>query len=342
MYITGIYSSTPVYKTPTNRLNNDTLFKYLDPTDYPFYNSITPLQKPVDVVVNKKIEPLTDQTSIVEKNIATAVNRSSTIQTYVKKVKSLVEEVKSLADISVESTYTNEYRGEINTRVQEILTELDGIFGRAEFNNEAVMQGGTVAVGVSLEGTVMDLNYGNADRVELGLTSVDISSISNAQTAQTTVDSALGKIGEQLTLATQEGESLQKYYDQLRVEPEYISSNLSSSEQEVYDLSAHENAKAVIAEKFDYVLALQGNDIRTSIVSNMLSGLEAIGSVVTKLYETDKTGDEPKKAQENDKTSEGGMKYEKKPVEEAEGNSIINVISELNQNSIPDIEEETS
>jgi flagellin len=150
------------------------------------------------------------------RNAQDGISLIQTAEGWLNETTSLVQRMRELSVQSANGTYTNEDRQMIQTEVKQLISEVTRISEDAEFNTISVLndlksperapgeegsaplEGNTLRlhIGANVDQT-MNINIGNMSATSLGIEAVDLSTQDSANSAITSLDSALFKVNRQ-------------------------------------------------------------------------------------------------------------------------------------------------
>ena len=136
------------------------------------------------------------------------------------------------------------------------------------------MQGGSKSFGVGPNGAETSISFGNLNRTDLGISSIDLSSISAATSAYNAISDAVEEIEGQADLNTAESESLKSLMDM------NFNDNEDTYKSEI-NQTIFQNSLSVVNTKMAYALNIQAFDLRTNSVNTMLSQFQKLSRSIT-------------------------------------------------------------
>ncbi|OGV54004.1 MAG: hypothetical protein A2X49_12475 [Lentisphaerae bacterium GWF2_52_8] len=271
----------PLFVQPTDELSKNTVFarpsvKYAE--QY-MNSSADPI--PVSVQVNSKVSSLAHQNSSVSNYLDTALNRNSTIKSYINATVSMADELASLAESAKSADATSTDRAAYQERANEILALFDKYYANASYGTQKIMQGGGGTMSGGTDGNPIPYTFGNADRVTLGLTSIDLTSQSSAESAATAITGAATNLQTQLGQVTAEGENLSARSTAISANTASVKENTSVDVSQAYAMTMLNNIQASLDQKIEYALTIQGEQLRTSVSTDHLNALKRISKTIS-------------------------------------------------------------
>jgi flagellin len=215
--------------------------------------------------VGKELEAKVSQMKAAQSNIASAQNLLSTGESALSNINDLLIQIKS--KISDASDPTKNLTA-LAEDVKALGEEISSIFTNTKFNDAALLSGTGVTGNFAFKtGTseTTTINFGTLNNIDLstltGATSATVSSISTVDNMITSVQDALGKIGN--------------YGQRLDVKDSYLSSAVSNAESSISRLFDADMAQ----EQLDSTTAQIGGQVATAMLSQLNNAPQQILSL---------------------------------------------------------------
>jgi flagellin len=147
----------------------------------------------------------------------------------------IIQRMRELAVQAANDTYTDEDRQKLQDEVDQLIEELDRIAGNTEFNTKKLLNGSASGLVFHIganAGQSITLDIASMGSNGLGVSSIDISTQTNADAAITTINSALETISEERAKLGAVQNRLEYTIQNLNIAAE----NLQASESRIRDV----------------------------------------------------------------------------------------------------------
>jgi flagellin len=208
------------------------------------------------------------------KNAQDGISLIQTAEGALTETHSMLQRMRELAVQSANDTNTDEDRGALQNEVKELISEIDRISSDTQFNGKVLMSGSFSGSGNGLtfhiganSGQNVELTIGNMSAGSLGVSGLSISGQASADTAITTIDSAIKLVSEQRASLGASQNRLEHTVNNLSV----TSENLTAAESRIRDVDM---AKEMMKFTKDQILLQSSNAMlaqANQIPQNVLS-----------------------------------------------------------------------
>ncbi len=253
---------------------------------------------PINIQVSNKSRNSKQLTSSANAQIAKAEDINTEISKSLTDIYAILENLVELSEKASDSSYTDADRIEFNTQANEYLDTIENYYNSAELYDIKILQGGGQSISSGSNGEKYFMQYGNVDKANLGIDSIDLTTSTNATTSFTSLSSALEKISGDIQNIDSEGKNLSSLRKTNNNSLSILNKEINSELSREAALEAFDMAKASILVDVEKLTELQGSKLSVSVVTNMLESLKTLSQAVEEI-----TTDTTTQNLENDKES---------------------------------------
>lgn len=279
-------------------------------------------ETPVDVLVNERVSSASRLDAAVNERIASASSRNSTINSFLVKVKEKLEQAAELAEEAAESMDTSSIRTELNIDAQALLTQIGEMADDATYDGESILRGGSFSLAVTPDGAETTLQNGDARTSSLGIDDLDLTTVADAEAAETALESAITNVEGQIELNDQQGETLTEYYEANSERTTIVAQGQRASLSREYAQTALENVEAAIRANTNYALSVQESNLRNAVFNNLFEGVVKIGDLI-KSTDEKREDDQVERERSDLEEAEKDLEPETTPSELLTGNAAV-------------------
>lgn len=187
------------------------------------------------------------------RNAQDGISLLQTAEGGMQNIDNLLVRMKQLAEQASTGTYTDDQRTIMNNEFTQLADEIGRIAESAQFNGTSLLSsaGGSVAVNFGSATDSITINVNDMSKTGLGIGSLTVDGVTSAQTALTTLDSAIGTATTARADFGAKMNRLSTTVEVLNIQAE----NLSSAESRISDV---DTATEMAAMTRNQVLAQAG------------------------------------------------------------------------------------
>ena len=205
---------------------------------------------------------------------STALTMTSFVGSYLSDAKSIIEELKSIAEQASSSSLSTEDRVQLSEDSAGLMDRLTYLYTDASYRDEPLMQGGTKTFVIGPGDAEAEINFGNLDTGYLGLASIDLSSAESSQAAYEAISGALTNVEDQINVNAADYQNVRSYTDMTSDDDE------NPYRAEVIN-TIFQNSLSAISTKMTYALNIQAYDLRTNSINTMLSQFQKLSRSIS-------------------------------------------------------------
>ena len=134
---------------------------------------------------------------VAGRNSQDGVSLSQTAEGALQEVSNILGRMRELGVQSANGTLTTTDRGTIDTEFQELLSEIDRIATTTTFNGLNLIDGSTTSIDIQVgvnAGDTISITLTDLTTTTLGVGGLDVSSVANANTALSAIDTAIDTV----------------------------------------------------------------------------------------------------------------------------------------------------
>ncbi|MEM6672737.1 MAG: flagellin [Planctomycetota bacterium] len=180
---------------------------------------------------------------VAGRNALDGISLAQTAEGALNEVSGILNRMRELAMQSANGTLSSSDRETLDAEFSQLKEEVDRISGTTVFNGINLLDGSAaggipIQVGImdSPTNDVIDVSLEATDTTQLGLTTTDVLSISNAQVALTSIDSAIDSVNDSRGVLGAQQNRMESALRSIQVQRE----NLSASESRIRDVDVAE------------------------------------------------------------------------------------------------------
>ena len=227
------------------------------------------------LAVSSKMQAALQGDTVAIRNANDGISVAQTAESAMGNVANIVQRLSELAVESANGTITNSDRSNLNVEVTQLLSQVNDIAAKTNFNGLNLLDGSVsggfqLQVGVQASDTVT-MAIGEMDTTTLGINGIDLSTQSGAISALTSINAAITGVASSRAKMGAYESRLQSTVDNLTS----TTTNLSASESRIEDadFSAETTnlAKAQILSQAATAMLAQANQSQQSVLKLLQS-----------------------------------------------------------------------
>jgi len=205
------------------------------------------------------------------RNANDGIAMAQTADGALNEVTNMLQRIRELAVQSASGTYSNSDRGNLQTEVSALTSQITSILDNTQFNKVALFDGSAGASGTitiqagSAAADTVTMAFGAIDLS--AATSIDISAASNASAALGTLDTALSKVNTARASFGAAASQLQSVVNNLSNNVENLSQARSGIQDADFSAETAALAKAQILSQASTAMLAQANQSQQGVLS---------------------------------------------------------------------------
>ena len=188
------------------------------------------------LAISEKMRSQIRGLGMAERNALDAVSLIQTAEGALNETHTILQRMRELAVQSANGTLTDGDRDSIQLEIDELLSEVDRIADKTQFNEKYLLDG-TTATGFVFQigangGETLNVLIDKMDSASLTINSLDVATVTGATSAISSLDIAIGKVSEQRSKLGAYQNRLEHTVTNLQTANE----NLTAAESRIRDL----------------------------------------------------------------------------------------------------------